>query len=264
MRVPRTVFDDAVQLGRAAATVVAERIARADDRFLLGCPGGRSPRSTYQALAALAGARELDLSRVVIVMMDDYVVEAADGFRREDPAALHSCERFAREEIVGPLNASVAPELRIPEDGVWFPDPADPAAYDERIAAAGGIDLFLLASGASDGHVAFNPPGAPRESRTRVVPLPDSTRRDNLATFPSFGGDLEQVPRHGVTVGVDTIAALSASVLMLAHGEDKGLATRRLIGAVEYEPDWPATIVSECRDPRLFIDRAAQTAAVRH
>lgn len=57
------------------------------------------------------------------------------------------------------INAGVSPARRIPADHVWFPDPAQPAAYDEDIRTAGGIDLFLIATGASDGHVAFNPPG---------------------------------------------------------------------------------------------------------
>ena len=81
-----------------------------------------------------------------------------------------------------------------------MPDPADPEEYDKRIADVGGIDLFLLASGTSDGHVAFNPAGTPVGTRTRVVGLTEQTRRDNLTTFPTFGG-LDEVPLYGVTVG---------------------------------------------------------------
>lgn len=261
MRVRPEVFADPVQLGRAAAEVVADRIARSPGRFLLGCPGGRSPHSTYQALATVAAERELDLSEVTIVMMDDYLTETADGLRREDPRALHSCERFAREEIVRPINEALPPEHRLTEDAIWLPEPSDPAAYDAKIAAAGGVDLFILASGASDGHIAFNPPGAARDSRTRVVELLDSTRRDNLATFPSFGGDLDNVPRHGVTVGIETIAANSKSVLLLVHGADKGRAAKRLLSAERYEAEWPATILTECREPSFFLDRAAERAA---
>ncbi len=68
--------------------------------------------------------------------------------------------RIAIPQILAPLEAAggASPQL-------WYADPADPAAYDRRIAAAGGIDLFLLASGASDGHVAFNPPGSARRLR---------------------------------------------------------------------------------------------------
>lgn len=263
MRVTPTVFQDPESLGRAAAAHIADRVATAGERpFLLGCPGGRSASSTYRALAREAAERQLDLSRLIIVMMDDYVVRSADGrLVREDSTADHSCERFAREEIVAPLNAAVDEGRRIPAENLWMPDVTDPAQYDGRIEAAGGVDIFILASGASDGHVAFNPPGSDANSRTRIVELLDSTRRDNLATFPSFGGDLSNVPKHGLTVGIGTITAVSKSVLMIVHGTDKGLAVAHLTAADGYDADWPATVFAECREPQLLIDRAAENAA---
>jgi glucosamine-6-phosphate deaminase len=45
----------------------------------------------------------------------------------------------------------------------------------------------------------------------------------------------------------------------VVHGAGKAEAARRLIAAEHYEPDWPATILSECARPRLFIDKAAAT-----
>jgi glucosamine-6-phosphate deaminase len=44
---------------------------------------------------------------------------------------------------------------------------------------------------------------------------------------------------------------------MVAHGADKAQAARRLVAAEHYEPDWPATILSECAQPRLYLDEAA-------
>lgn len=263
MQLSPQVFPDATGLGDAAAQLVADAIAATPGRrFLLGCPGGRSASSTYRALAALAARTDLDLSHVVIVMMDDYLVrDGAGRFVREDPRAPHSCERFGREDILGRLNAAVPARHRIPAGNLWLPDPARPDAYDDQLADAGGVDLFLLASGASDGHIAFNPAGSDRTSRTRVVRLPDSTRTDNLATFTSFGGDLSNVPRFGVTVGIGTISSLSRSVLMLCHGPDKGRTVARLTAASGYEPGWPATVVTECRSPALLVDRAAADAA---
>lgn len=264
MPIPSAVFRDADALGEAAATRIADRIAASIGRpFLLGCPGGRSAASTYRALARTVGQRRLNLSRLVIVMMDDYVVASEHGeLVREVATAPHSCERFAREEIVGPLNSGLPEELRIPEENLWMPEVTDPESYDARIRSAGGVDIFILASGASDGHVAFNPPGSDVSCRTRIVELPDSTRRDNLATFPTFGGDLDRVPTRGLTVGIGTIKTLSKSVLMLVHGADKGLAAARLRAARSYDPDWPATIFAECREPELFIDKSAERAAL--
>jgi glucosamine-6-phosphate deaminase len=229
------VFADADELGRALAEEVLVRYDGTDGPYLLGCPGGRSLRSTYRAL--VAHGRTLD--RLVVVMMDEYVGAPAD--------AHYSCTRFAHEEIAEPLGARE----------VWLPDADDPAAYDDRIAAAGGVDLFLLASGASDGHVAFVPPGSPREGRTSVIPLATSTRKDNLATFPAFGS-LDDVPLHGVSVGLGTIGEARALRLVL-HGAGKRAAVARLLALNSFDATWPASLVHDHPDAQVWIDKEARS-----
>ena len=261
MRVTPTVFPDPESLGAALASRIADGIgaaAAARRPYLLGCPGGRSVLSTYHALAGEVRSRGLHLGHLVVVMMDEYVEPGPDGtFRPIDPSSAHSCVRFGTVEIVRRLNEAAAPGAGITPDRFLVPGTDNPGAFDRRIAELGGIDLFLLASGAGDGHVAFNPPGTGRDARTRVVALSEQTRRDNLVTFPSFRGRLEDVPRHGVTVGTGTIREQSRSVVLVAHGAQKAEAVRRLAAAGNYEPDWPATVLSECADPQLFVDLAA-------
>jgi glucosamine-6-phosphate deaminase len=262
------VFDGPEAVGRALAALIADRIeaAGAGSSFLLGCPSGRSPWTTYVALAREVAARRLDLTGLVIVMMDEYVER--DGgtgeMRLIDPAAPHSCLRFGQTEIVDRLNAAAGPGRGITPDRYWVPDPAEPGDYDRRIAEHGGVDLFILASGAGDGHVAFNPPGTGPDTATRVIRLADQTRRDNLHTFPSFGKDIDRVPRYGVTVGVGTIREQSKQVVMVAHGEPKARAVGRVAAADRYQAEWPATILADCASPRLFIDEAAATGLNGH
>lgn len=260
MRFAPNVFAEPRALGRTLAGQIADGITAAPEgRYLLGCPSGRSPVSTYRALAEEVARRRLDLRGLVIVMMDEYVErdEATGAMRAVDAHAAHSCTRFGRIEIVERLNASAHPGRGISRDHFWVPQPASVAEYDARIAEAGGVDLFILATGATDGHVAFNPPGSPPDSQTRVVTLADQTRRDNLHTFPSFGHELDRVPRYGVTVGIGTIRELSKRAVMVAHGPHKADAVQRLVAAHDYEPDWPATVLLECAEPGLFIDSAA-------
>ncbi|MCX7522980.1 6-phosphogluconolactonase [Microbacterium sp. STN6] len=261
------VFADADALGGAVADEIVSGLAAAvrDGRdYLLGAPSGRTPRSTYTALAArIAAHPDLDLGRLKLVMMDDYVVTDDEGSPRRVSARLpYSCERFARDEILAALNAA-AERSSIPESNLWFPDPEDPAAYDEAIEQSGGIDFFILATGASDGHVAFNPPGSSRDSRTRVVTLSRETRRDNMQTFHPHFARLEDVPRFGITVGIDTISRFSRRAVMLAVGEGKRPAVARLLEADGYDPTWPATIVFECKDYDIFVDEAAYPGAAR-
>lgn len=246
------------EIGEDVAARLLERIESARlaaKRFLLGCPTGRSPKPVFAAMARRLGAKPQDLSHLVFVMMDEYLVEGRDGLEYAPADAPWSCHHFARSEIAAKLNATLPGRQRIRANAFWFPDPHDPAAYDARIDAAGGIDFFLLASGASDGHVAFNPPGSARDSRTRVIALSDETRRDNLKTFPAFG-TLDAVPRHGVSVGIDTILRSRAAV-MIAWGEGKRLTVSRMRGADRYEPDWPATLIHECASGEILCDEAA-------
>lgn len=251
-----TIFLDADAIGLALAREIVAGIEGArtkGQQYVLGCPGGRSPRTTYAALARLVAERSLDLSHLVIAMMDDYLVPEGDSFRRVDPALHCSVEGFALREIVGPLDRAAGPGTGISPEHLWLPDPNDPAAYEARLADAGGIDLFILASGDSDGHIAFNPPGAARDSRTRIIELAESTRRDNLGTFPEFGS-LRAVPRYGVSVGIATIAEHAQRAVLVAPGRSKAEAVRRIAAAGEYDPQWPATILACCRDHALYAD----------
>jgi len=236
---PLRVFDTPEALGDAVAARIVERAAAAaaqGKRFLLGCPTGRTPRPVYETLAR----RRVDLGHATLVMMDEYLVDGAPATES------WSCQAFVRQQ------------MNFGAGEIWFPDPADPAAYDRRIADAGGIDLFLLASGATDGHVAFNSTGSPRDSRTRIVPLSDQTRRDNLQTSPSFGS-LENVPREGVTVGIATIAEAREAVMALT-GASKRQSLRRIVEATGYDPSWPATVIHECAVREIVADAAAAQA----
>jgi glucosamine-6-phosphate deaminase len=210
-------FADADELGQTLAAEIVDLWPA-----LLGCPGGRSLLTTYRALP--------ELPETTIVMMDEYVPVP--------PTSAHySCRGFAERN------------LRARE--IWLPDPDDPDAYEERIAAAGGIDLFLLASGASDGHVAFLPPGSPRNGRTGVVRLAESTRRDNLETFPEFES-IDDVPAHGASVGLATIAD-ARRLRMVLHGPDKRYAIERLLTYDAFDPEWPASIIHDHDDVQILV-----------
>ena len=197
-----------------------------------------------------------DIRHVVIVMMDDYVEPAGEVMRNSPPDAHYSCRRFAMEEIRDVLNAGADPEGQLPAESIWVPEPSAPADYDRWIASAGGIDLFLLASGASDGHVAFNGPPADLDSGSRLVEIGERTRVDNLETFPEFGS-LDDVPTHGVTVGLATITRLSRSAALMIHGEQKRDAVRRLAACDGFDPDWPVSCAFLCPQIQVYLDRAA-------
>jgi glucosamine-6-phosphate deaminase len=122
-------------------------------------------------------------------------------------------------------HVNIRPEnIHIP-DGAIPLDRVEAACFDfeQKIQRAGGVDLMLLGIGRS-GHVAFNEPGASPRSRTRLARLDPVTRRDAAAAF--FGE--ENVPTHGVTMGLGTILE-SAKIVLMAFGEHKAHIVRRAL-----------------------------------
>ena len=231
---PVRVFRDEGELGAALAAEIIAGIdeARASGRrYVLGCPGGRSGRSTYQALAQ--GVRGADISHLVIAMMDDYVLPTTDGAFEHCPADAHySCRRFARVEIVGPLNAAAA--VGVPDDQVWLPDPprsSRPTARGSRTPAGSTSSSSRAVPATGTSRSSSRAPRSTVTSRSSRWQRP--RRRDNMATFPEFGS-LDDVPRYGVSVGLGTIVVRLARGATdhprrrQTHGGPPGAGGRRL------------------------------------
>lgn len=252
-----TVSPTVSELGQALANEVITGIrhARRDKRpFLLGIPAGRTLVPVVAALNVQLRSTPVPLDDVILVMMDDYLLRSGSGWELADASAHFSCRRFG-EELRSGLTASVGGLPGIPDSHLWSPDPAEPEEYDRRIEEAGGIDLFFVAVGSSDGHVAFNPPGSVLDSWTRVIALAETTRQDNLATFPEFVS-LDDVPTHGISVGLATIRS-ARRLEVLVHGAGKRRALTRLLAAGAFDPSWPATFVYEHPDVRVRADSSA-------
>ncbi len=242
-----TVMRSAAQIGEVVAKQILDRLATTD-RYVVGFPAGRSATPVAAALNRLAHQREVRVDGLRIVMMDEYVTGQAGQWELLSPQTPHSCIGWAQRNLLGPLR-----DLGLRPDSLIAPDPNEPEALARDILALGGIDLFLLASGQGDGHVALNGPGTPRNAPTRVVELPESTRRDNVSTFPNLQS-LADVPSYGVTIGTAELAELSHSAVMLLWGPNKAHAFDRIHRADSYDPLWPATIVHDCRNALIYAD----------
>ena len=80
---------------------------------------------------------------------------------------------------------------------------------------------MILGIGAN-GHIGFNEPAEALVARTHLVTLDAPTRAANALWF---GGDVLQVPRRALTMGMATILGARAIVL-IATGEAKADAVR--------------------------------------
>ncbi|EFQ35617.1 glucosamine-6-phosphate isomerase [Colletotrichum graminicola] len=182
--------------------------------FVLGLPTGSSPIQIYEILVTEYKAGRISFENVITFNMDEYV-----GLPQAHPESYHSFmfRHFFSQVNVKPENVHIldgnAPDLD-----------SECAAYEEKIKAVGGIDLFLGGVG-PDGHIAFNEPGSSLASRTRVKTLAMDTIRAN-ARF--FGGDLSKVPQMALTVGVQTIME-AREVVIIVNGASKSIALQKAI-----------------------------------
>lgn len=232
------IVEDADQAGQLVARRIADAIA-ARPNFVLGVATGSTPLTTYQALAEIATREQLPLDRVQAFALDEYVGLPED----------HS-ESYAKV-----VDREVAERLGLAPGNVHVPsgtaaDAEAGTAYEAAIREAGGIDLQLLGIGSS-GHIGFNEPGSPFDSRTRVVELIDQTRHDNARFFPS----VDDVPTHAITQGIGTILE-ARQLVLLAFGERKAAAVAAALQGPVTEA-MPASVLHRHPSALVVIDRAA-------
>jgi glucosamine-6-phosphate deaminase len=229
---------------QAAARVAA--LFRRNPRATVALPTGATPRGMYERLAALHRAGEFSCRDGRFFNLDEFV-----GLAPDSPCsyAAYLRRHFFRRVDADPAGIRLlrgdAPDLE-----------AECRAYDQAIAAAGGIDLAILGLG-RNGHVAFNEPGGDWESRTHRVVLSESTRSAQRQQFPSD----EEVPRLGLTMGMRTIRAARAILLLVAGaGKAEGLAA---LTAGRRDPLWPVTGLLDHDDLVVLADRACAGAGDR-
>ncbi|KAF9954737.1 Glucosamine-6-phosphate isomerase 1 [Mortierella alpina] len=200
------------------ATYVKERIKEfaptATKPFVLGLPTGSSPVGVYRNLVKFHQAGELSFQHIITFNMDEYV-----GLPRDHPESYHSfmwSNLFKHVDIV-PENVHIL-------DGNATDLDLECQRYEEKIAAVGGIELFLGGIG-PDGHIAFNEPGSSLNSRTRVKTLAYDTI---VANARFFDNDITKVPNLALTVGVATVMD-AREVCIIITGAHKALALAKCI-----------------------------------
>jgi glucosamine-6-phosphate deaminase len=207
-------------LSDRAADIFLSAIRR-NPHIVLGLPTGRTPVTMYERVVA-ACSREYHCFRDVVTFnLDEYV-----GIESTHPGSYCA---FMNEHLFSHVDMEKS-NAHIPNGMA-----PDPGFYEREIAAAGGLDLTFLGLG-SNGHIGFNEPGTPFDSRTRIVALTESTRAANAPLFPDGN-----VPTHAITMGIGTILE-SKSIVLLASGEKKRAAIERLRSG-EITEEFPASVL---------------------
>jgi len=229
------VVDGPGEVARTAAELVWEAVRlRPEGRIAL--PTGATPVPMYAELRRRVESGAYDFSGATAYAIDEFCDATA--------TTPGTNSAFYRQHVcIG------AKALRCPDPAA--PDPEQHIrAFAEEIRQGGGVSLCVLGIGVN-GHVAFNEPGAARDSRARVVELTQTSRLAHAATF----GELERVPERGMTLGVADLLEAHA-ILVLVTGAHKAAIVRAAIEGPA-TTDVPASWLHEHANITWLLDRDA-------
>ena len=249
------IFTDIYPKVEEAACVLANsieaEIKRAKDagrKCVLALGTGLSLNPIFEELIRRHKENGLSFENVVVFNAYEYFPLCADS--------KHSAIGQLRERFLNHVDIK-AENIHTPDGSISQDDVIEHChAYEQLIAAEGGLDIALLGIGRM-GNIAANEPGSTLSSTSRII-LIDQTSRDEMTN--SFGTQ-EQVPPCSITMGIHTL--LSAHKLFLtAWGEEKSNMVQKIVeGALT--DSVPASYVQTHNDAKFFIDLAAASKLTR-
>lgn len=241
-----TIFKNSNLASQAAARLVTRTVHDKSGHAVLGLATGQTPLLTYEELVKIYKAKKISFQDVTAFNLDEYL-----GLASSDPRSYHA---YMRAHLFSRVDIEMS-RCHIP-DGL-SKDPQDECQnYEEKIRAAGGIDLQILGIG-QDGHIGFNEPSSSLTSRTRIKTLTENTREANAGHF----GSSDAVPKHVLTMGLGTIMEARHCVL-LAFGAAKADAVANMVeGALTASV--PASILQMHQHCTVILDDHAASKLER-
>lgn len=235
------IIEDYRQLSLAAADIVIKNVKQ-KRKTVLGLPTGSTPEGMYAELVSRYRNGEIDFSEVTTFNLDEYC-----GLPTDHPQSYHD---YMRRNIFDHVN--------VREENRHIPlycdndDNAEEACsiYEQKINAAGGIDLQILGIG-TNGHIGFNEPDDYLIDKTHLVDLSKETIEANSRFFASPA----EVPRRAITMGMGSIMRAS-EILLLASGKNKARAVKMMCCG-KISTAIPASFLQLHRNIMVLLDHEA-------
>ena len=235
------ICETADEVAVEAAKVLADIIRSIPDA-VIGLATGSTPEQTYEELAKIHKSEGLSFSGITTFNLDEYW--GLNGDHDQSYRHFMNTQLFNKIDI-RPWNTNVL-------NGAALSPSLECEAFETKILASGGIDIWLLGIG-GNGHIAFNEPGSPVDSRTRLVSLSEDTIDAN--SDGRFFSDPAEVPRCALSAGIGTIRE-ARKLVLLATGVTKADA---IAAAVEgpFSPDCPSSLLQDHPDCTFILDQDA-------
>ena len=207
---------------------------------VLGLATGSTPEGLYQLLIDDHKQNGTSYKNITTFNLDEYI--GLDGDHDQ------SYRYFMNEKLFNHIDIPLE-QTHVPNGTA--PDLAEECQrYEALLKEKGGVDLQILGIG-TNGHIGFNEPGTPFNSRTHVVELEESTRQATSRFFDS----IDDVPTHAITMGVATILE-SRKIILLASGKSKQEAIKKLL-TEEPSEAFTASALLNHPDVTVIVDAEA-------
>ncbi len=230
------IAKDKKELGTKAGDAILA-LVKGNPEAILGLATGSSPLEIYDRMAE--GYKEgVSFAKVKSFNLDEYI----------------NCP-IEKETYRAFMETNLFSKIDIDRKNTHFPDANNPEAYDDKIAAAGYVDLQILGIG-RNGHIGFNEPGTSRDSKTHLIPLTESTRKAN-ARF--FCNDINMVPTEAVSMGLATIMT-AKKIVLVANDTTKAEPIACLLRN-ESTLDVPASVLETHPDCDIYLTEDVYLAA---
>jgi len=249
------ILKDQETLYETFARSIADKIKKnneANKPTKLILPVGPTPQ--FPILAEICNKEKISWKNVWTFNMDEYLDWEGRLIPPDHPM---SFKGYMHRNLFNLLN----PEICIPLEQTWFPDPFNPDVIDQKISELGGVDTTYGGIG-YHGHIAFNEPVdtyyfrlTPEEfknAKSRVVNLNTDTFVIN--SLCGIGGNPYGLPPKAVTLGMKSILGAKTIELYCDGGDlNWQLATFRIACMHPPTLDRPVTFVQEHPNPKETV-----------
>lgn len=230
------VYDNTEELYKNAANLIANLI-KSNPNARLGLATGSTPIKVYEQLVNQCKRDELSFKNVNTFNLDEYI-----GLGTDHP---QSYAYFMKDHLFSHIDIKKE-NIHIPS-GIVSDINQEMRDYD-TLLEQNPIDMQLLGIG-SNGHIGFNEPGTPFDSKTHVITLDEQTRLDNARFFNT----LDEVPKRAITMGISSIMQ-AKEIIIIATGAQKAEAIKKMIkGPVDVS--LPASILQLHPKVHVFLDQ---------
>lgn len=263
------VFENEPDASACLAAAFRDAVS-AHPKGAFGVPTGATVEGMYRMAPILCEAAGVSCAGIQTFNMDCAMVAGPPGMLK--PYTAH--EFFDYPRFMGRLFHGLRDRCGFRLENAHFPIPVGPgaavpftegalnrlSAYDEKIAAAGGLVILFGGLGKVDCHVAYFQPGIPRDRGSWITTLSDEVRQ--VYVEQSEGAlTFAQTPTHGATIGPKPMLELSRLFVMAAFGRGKMDAVRRSVSLDTADESVPASLFvgpsALHRHGILIVDREA-------